>query len=56
MKELRALNLEGNPIAQRKIKDVPFRKYIAAVLPILKYYNYIFIYDEERSAGIKNFK
>lgn len=56
MKELRVLNLEGNPISQRMIKDSTFRTYIAAFLPNLKYYNYKFIHDEERHVGVENFK
>lgn len=52
MTELRSLNLEGNPIAQRPLaNEGTFRTYIAAFLPTLKYYNYKFIMDEERNVG-----
>lgn len=57
MKELRSLNMEGNPIAQRLGKDdATFRTYIAAFLPTLKYYNYKFITDDERKAGLGVFE
>lgn len=56
MKELRSLNLEGNPIAKRPAKNTTFRIYVAAILPHLKYYNYEYIYDEEREKGKLEFE
>lgn len=56
MKRLRSLNLEGNPIAQRPIKDTTFRIFIAAHLPILKYYHYVYIQEEEREEGMEIFR
>lgn len=56
MKELRSLNLEGNPIAKRPAKNTTFRAYVAAFLPLLKYYNYEYIYDDERERGKTEFK
>lgn len=56
MKRLRSLNLEGNPITLRPIKDTTFRIYIAALLPILKYYHYVFIHEEEREKGNQCFR
>lgn len=48
-KKLRSLNLQGNPIDM--IPESPLRIYIAAVLPQLKYYEYIFISEVERALG-----
>ncbi|XP_055377347.1 dynein regulatory complex subunit 3 [Condylostylus longicornis] len=45
-KNLKVLNLEGNPIAKDDKK--PLRVYLAALLPNLQYYNYIFITEKER--------
>lgn len=56
MKKLRSLNLEGNPIAQKPAKNTTFRAYVAAVLPHLKYYNYEYIYEEERQKGEAEFE
>lgn len=56
MKELRSLNLEGNPIAEQPAKNGTFRTYIAAILPTLKYYNYKHIMDDERLAGQTEFQ
>lgn len=55
MKELRSLNLEGNPIANRPAKQTTFRAYVAAILPHLKYYNYEYIYEDEREKGQNEF-
>lgn len=56
MKELRSLNLEGNPIAKKPAKNTTFRTYVAAFLPRLKYYNYEYIYDDEREKGKNEFE
>lgn len=56
MKNLYTLNLEANPVSIGQEKGVPFRIYIAAFLPNLKYYNYIVISDEEREEGQKHFR
>ncbi|XP_058820009.1 dynein regulatory complex subunit 3-like isoform X2 [Topomyia yanbarensis] len=53
LKELRSLNLAFNPIANDSSK--PLRLYIATLLPQLKYYQYVLIRPEERSAGKEMF-
>ncbi|KAG4080724.1 hypothetical protein HA402_013254 [Bradysia odoriphaga] len=53
LKKLRALNLEGNPIAFASNMATPFRVYVAAILPNLKYYNYTYISKEERHNGLE---
>lgn len=56
MKKLYTLNLEANPISVGEEKGVPFRIYVAAFLPNLKYYNYIVLSDEEREQGCRHFR
>lgn len=46
LKNLKVLNLEGNPIA--KNPDFCLADYIAAILPQVKYYEYVAIRDEDR--------
>lgn len=47
--KLKVLNLEGNPMCKKE--GFSLREYIAAVLPNLKYYEYMAIKDEEREKG-----
>ncbi|KAJ6649517.1 Dynein regulatory complex subunit 3 [Pseudolycoriella hygida] len=56
LKKLRALNLEGNPITVDTDRVALFRIYVSAVLPDLKYYNYVYISKEERQKGLEVFK
>ncbi|KAM7352445.1 tbCMF46 isoform 2-T2 [Cochliomyia hominivorax] len=53
LKNLKVLNLEGNPIS----KDSKFclADYIAAILPQLKYYEYVAIKDEDRQRAKKRY-
>lgn len=48
---MRSLNLEDNPIAKDPVN--PLRIYLAALLPQLKYYNYICIDPKERDQGLE---
>ena len=56
MKKLYCVNLEGNPIAEKCEKGVPFRLYVGAFLPHIKYYNYRLVTDVERQEGRECFK
>ncbi|EDS39244.1 leucine-rich repeat-containing protein 48 [Culex quinquefasciatus] len=53
LKDLRSLNLAENPIATDGSK--PLRLYVACLLPQLKYYQYVLIKPEERTAGKEMF-
>ncbi|EDW77994.1 uncharacterized protein Dwil_GK24778 [Drosophila willistoni] len=53
VKSLRVLNLEGNPIAKKP--DFPLNSYVAAILPQLNYYEYVFIKRDIREEALKRF-
>lgn len=44
LSKLHCLNLEGNPL--QEVDGYPLKKYIHAILPNLKYYQYAFIMNE----------
>lgn len=48
--------MEGNPIAIALNRATSFRIYVAAILPNLKYYNYMYISKEERHQGSEVYK
>ncbi|XP_058984362.1 dynein regulatory complex subunit 3 isoform X2 [Musca domestica] len=50
---LKVLNLEGNPLAQES--EFSLSDYIAAILPKLKYYEYVAIGDEQRESARRRF-
>ncbi|XP_067621612.1 dynein regulatory complex subunit 3 isoform X2 [Eurosta solidaginis] len=53
LKELRVLNLQGNPI--KGSTSFPMDLYVAAILPDVKYYEYKRITDEMRQNGQEKF-
>ncbi|XP_061387278.1 dynein regulatory complex subunit 3 [Musca vetustissima] len=50
---LKVLNLEGNPVSQES--DFSLSDYVAAVLPNLKYYEYMIIKEEQRESARERF-
>ncbi|XP_036322346.1 dynein regulatory complex subunit 3-like, partial [Rhagoletis pomonella] len=53
LKDLRVLNLEGNPIAKKT--EFQMDLYVAAVLPGVKYYEYKTVTEDMRQKGMEKY-